>query len=137
MINLLPKQLFLFDPLAIFFLVVIALVSLPSAVFSIGYLHEYLPKRKILAWVLLITFVLSMCLTVISGNLFSFLIFWELMSLSSYFLVVFDHKHEKSVRAGTIYLIMTHVGTASLMAAFFVLYNHAGSFDYTAVKETA
>ncbi len=137
MINLLSGQLFLFDPLAIFFLVVIALVAFPSAVFSIGYLREYSPKRKILAWALLAVFILSMCLTVMSGSLFLFLIFWELMSLSSYFLVIFDFKHEKSVQAGTIYLVMTHAGTACLMAAFFILYSHAGSFDYAVVKEAA
>jgi Formate hydrogenlyase subunit 3/Multisubunit Na+/H+ antiporter, MnhD subunit len=52
-------------------------------------------------------------------------------------MVVFDHKHEQSVRAGTIYLIMTHIGTASLMAAFFILYAHAGSFDFSAIKQAA
>lgn len=137
MINLLPKQIFLFDPLTIFFLAVIALVSLPSAIFSIGYLRIETLKKKILAWALLGIFVLSMCLTVMSGSLFSFLIFWELMSLASYFFVVFDSEREKSVQAGTIYLVMTHAGTACLMAAFFILYNYAGSFDYAAVKEAA
>ena len=138
MINLLSQQLFLFDPLALFFLVVIALVCAPSAVFSIGYLRgEYSKGRSIIATVLLALFVLSMCMVVTAGNLFSFLVFWELMSLTSYFLVVFDHTHNKSVRAGTIYLIMTHIGTASLMAAFFILYAHAGSFDFSAVKQAA
>jgi len=138
MVNLLSQQLFLFDPLALFFLVVIALVCAPSAVFSIGYLRgEYSKGRSIIATVLLALFVLSMCMVVTAGNLFSFLVFWELMSLSSYFLVVFDYKHEKSVRAGTIYLIMTHLGTASLMAALFILYAQAGSFNFLAVKQAA
>jgi len=138
MINLLSQQLFYFDPLVLFFLVVIALVCAPSAVFSIGYLRgEYSKGRSIIATVLLALFVLSMCMVVTAGNLFSFLVFWELMSLTSYFLVVFDHTHNKSVRAGTIYLIMTHIGTASLMAAFFILYAHAGSFDFFAVKQAA
>ncbi|MCX5716337.1 MAG: proton-conducting transporter membrane subunit, partial [Candidatus Omnitrophica bacterium] len=135
MINLLPKQLFFFDPLAVFFLAVIGVVFVPSAIFSIGYLRKEMSGKKLLAWALLAIFALSMCLVVISGNLFLFLICWELMSLSSYFLVVFDFKHEKSVRAGTIYLVMTHAGTACLMAAFFILYNYAGSFDYTALKQ--
>ena len=137
MINFLPKQLFLFDPLAIFFLVVIGIVCLPSAIFSIGYMREESLKKKMLAWGILTAFVLSMCLVVTAGNLFSFLIFWELMSLASYFLVVFDYKHEKSIRAGTIYLIMTHAGTACIMAAFFILYNCTHSFDYSAVKQAA
>ncbi|MFA5085369.1 MAG: proton-conducting transporter membrane subunit [Candidatus Omnitrophota bacterium] len=137
MITFLPKEFFLFDSLTIFFFAVIGLICIPSAIFSIGYLREEALKKKLISWVLLAAFILSMCFVIISGNLFSFLIFWELMSLTSYFLVVLDYKHEKSIRAGTIYLVMTHIGTACLMAAFFILYNYAGSFDYSAVKEAA
>ena len=137
MINFFPAQLFIFDPLTIFFLAVIGLVCIPSVIFSVGYLREEIFKKKLIAWVLLAVFILSMSFVVTSGNLFSFLIFWELMSLSSYFLVVFDYKNEKSIRAGTIYLVMTHIGTACLMAAFFILYNYTGSFGYSAVKEAA
>lgn len=136
MVNFLSKQLFFFDPLAIFFLAVIVLVSVPSAVFAIGYLRGEGTGKKLIIWMLLAAFVLSMCLVVSSANLFSFLIFWELMSLTSYFLVVLDYRHEKSIRAGTIYLVMTHIGTACLMAAFFILYKYAGSFDFTAVKDS-
>lgn len=138
MINLFSPQLFLFDPLTLFFLVVIALVCAPAVVYSFGYLRgEYSKGRAIIATVILALFILSMCMVVTAGNLFSFLVFWELMSLFSYFLVVFDYKHEKSVRAGTIYLIMTHIGTAALMAAFFILYAQSGSFDFSMVKQAA
>ncbi|MDD5428700.1 MAG: proton-conducting transporter membrane subunit [Candidatus Omnitrophica bacterium] len=135
MFSIFPKQLFLVDPLAVFFLIVIGLVCVPSAIFSIGYMKEESRRKKAIGWSLLVIFALSMCLVVTAGNLFSFLVFWEIMSLASYFLVVSDFKHEKSVSAGTIYLIMTHAGTACIMAAFFMLYNYAGSFDYNALKE--
>ncbi|MFA6320351.1 MAG: proton-conducting transporter membrane subunit [Candidatus Omnitrophota bacterium] len=135
MLNFLPKQLFMIDPLAIFFLIVIGLVCIPSAIFSIGYMQGESAKKKVIGWSLLVIFTMSMCMVVTSGNLLSFLIFWEIMSLASYFLVVFDFKHEKAVRAGTIYLIMTHIGTACIMAAFFMLYNCAGSFDFNVLKQ--
>ncbi len=126
----------LFDPLSLFFLAVIALVSVPSAVYSIGYLKEgHSRGEKILAWSLMTAFVLSMVLVVTVGNAFLFLVAWELMSLLSYFLVVFDHKHEKSVRAGTIYIVMTHIGTAFITAAFLIIYKYAGSFDFSAFKQ--
>jgi len=136
MLNLFSKQIFIFDPLSLFFIAVIALVSIPSIIFSIGYMRaEYSNKKAILAAMLLAIFILSMAMVVTAGNLFSFLVFWELMSLSSYFLVIFDYKHEKSISAGTIYFIMTHIGTAALMAAFFILYSQAGSFDFEAIKQ--
>ncbi len=134
----------LFDPLSLFFLAVIALVSLPSAVYSIGYLKgdpsaslraDHSGAETAIAWVLMAAFVLSMALVVAAGNAFLFLVAWEMMSLLSYFLVVFDHKHEKSVRAGTIYIVMTHIGTAFITAAFLIIFKYAGSFEFAAFKQ--
>ncbi|HLD36837.1 MAG TPA: proton-conducting transporter membrane subunit [Planctomycetota bacterium] len=126
---------FLLDPLSVFFLLVILLVSIPSAVYSIGYLrNHYSPNKIRLAWVLLAAFVLSMAGVVTANNAFIFLIAWEMMSLISYFLVVFDHTQEKSVTAGIIYLVMTHIGTAFIIVAFLILYNFGHSFDFAAFK---
>src|SRR3989339_986755 len=126
---------FLLDPLSVFFLLVILLVSIPSAVYSIGYLrNHYSPNKIRLAWVLLAAFVLSMAGVVTANNAFIFLIAWEVMSLISYFLVVFDHTQEKSVNAGIIYLVMTHVGTAFIIVAFLILYSFGHSFDFTVFK---
>jgi hydrogenase-4 component B len=130
--------LFLFDPLSLFFLSVIALVSAPSAVYSIGYLKGESSKRKIgLARLLLAIFLASMALVVSVKNVFIFLVAWEIMSLVSYFLVVFDTTHEKSIRAGMIYIVMTHIGTAFLVAAFALMYKYAHSFDFTAIKSAS
>ncbi|MDD2702876.1 MAG: proton-conducting transporter membrane subunit [Candidatus Omnitrophica bacterium] len=126
---------FLMDPLSLFFLFVILLVSAPSAVYSFGYLKGGYSSGKItLSWLLLFVFVLSMALLVTVGNAFIFLIVWEIMSLVSYFLVVFDSTHEKSIQAGMIYIIMTHIGTAFLAAAFMLLYSHSGSFDFLVMR---
>ena len=135
MLNLLTKNLFLFDPLSLFFLAVIFIVSLPSLIYSFSYLKgEYSAAKIILAQVLLLAFVLSMALVVSVNNCLIFLIFWEIMSLVSYFLVVFDTKHARSVQAGLIYIVMTHIGTAFIIAAFMILHNHAHSFDFFIIK---
>lgn len=118
-----------------FFLFVIFIISLPSAVYSCGYLKgEYSPAKIILAWSLLLAFIVSMAFVVTVRNVFVFLVFWEIMSLVSYFLVVFDTQHEKSIQAGMIYIVMTHIGTAFLTAAFLILYRSAHSFDFFAIK---
>ncbi|PIU41634.1 MAG: hypothetical protein COS99_04370 [Candidatus Omnitrophica bacterium CG07_land_8_20_14_0_80_42_15] len=128
-------SLFLFDPLSAFFLCVIFLISLPSAVYSIGYLKgESSGLKTALAWFLLVLFLISMGLVVSVRNVFVFLIAWEIMSLVSYFLVVFDTKHEKSIQAGTIYIVMTHIGTAFLIAAFLIMFKYAHSFNFAAIK---
>jgi hydrogenase-4 component B len=136
MMHLFAQNLFLFDPLSVFFLGTILLISLPSAVYSIGYLKGASSGPKtVLAWSLLVLFVLSMALVVMARNVFLFLVAWELMSLVSYFLVVFDTEHEKSIRAGMIYIVMTHIGTAFLIAAFLIMYKYAHSFDIFAIKD--
>jgi len=135
MLNFLSKPLFLFDPLSVFFLVVIFIVSLPSAIYALGYLKDSYPSKKIiLSWFLLAVFVLSMAAVVTANNVLIFLVAWETMSLVSYFLVVFDTTHEKSIRAGTIYIIMTHIGTAFLVAAFLILHKYAHAFDFATIK---
>ena len=126
---------FLSDPLSLFFLGVILIVALPSLIYSVGYFKGKHPASKILEGeVLTLAFVFSMVFVVIVSNAFVFLIAWELMSLVSYFLVLFERENERSVRAGTIYIIMTHIGTAFLIAAFLIMYRQAGSFDFGAIK---
>ncbi len=103
--DFLPKQIFLFDPLSLFFLAVIFIVSLPSFIYSFSYLKGEYPAAKIaLAQVLLLAFVSSMALVVSVRNCLIFLVFWEIMSLVSYFLVIFDTQHSRSIQAGLMYI---------------------------------
>lgn len=126
---------FLFDPLSIFFLSVILMVCLASAVYSVGYLNKkYSNKKIIYNWFLMAVFVASMAFLVSVRNAFMFLIIWEIMSLVSYFLVIFDSKEKKSIQAGMIYLIMTHAGTAFITAGFLIMYKYSNSFDFLALK---
>lgn len=133
-----PLQISLaFDPLSLFFVFTILLVSVPSAIYSTGYLkHEYLPGKIKSGWALLAAFVLSMLLVVSVNNALAFLVAWEIMSLVSFFLVVFDGDDPRSVKAGVIYIVMTHIGTAFITAAFLLIYRHSQSFDYAAMKQS-
>jgi hydrogenase-4 component B len=122
------------DPLALFFLAVIFLVSFPALVYSLGYFHNKFTRRKLVAVQLTtLAFIASMCLLVIVRNALVFLILWELMTLFSYLLVLIDSENEAAVNAASIYIIMTHCGTAFLTAAFFLIYRHSGSFDLPAM----
>lgn len=126
------------DILSLFFLFVIGIVSLPCLIYSFGYLKgQFSPGRLILLHTLTAMFILSMALVVISGNVILFLISWELMSFISYFLVAFEHEHQKPVQAAAVYILMTHIGTAFLVFAFMLMYGYAGSFDFTALKNAS
>ncbi|MBP7089185.1 MAG: hydrogenase 4 subunit B, partial [Candidatus Omnitrophica bacterium] len=138
MLNLPIANFFLFDPLTLFFLAVICIVSLPSLIYSFSYLKgEYSASKIVLAQILLFSFVLSMALVVSVRNCLIFLVFWEIMSLVSYFLVVFDSNHSRSITAGLIYIVMTHIGTAFIIAGFMILHNYTHSFDFFAIKSAS
>jgi len=55
------------------------------------------------------------------------------MSLVSYFLVTLDRSEESS-KAGLVYAVMTHIGTAFIIAAFLVLYRYTGHMDFAGIK---
>ncbi len=119
------------DGIAAFFLLVISIVSFAVSLYSIGYMKEYeTTKRTSVFGFLFNIFILSMILVVISNNSFFFLIFWELMSLTSFFLVIYDHDREENVKSGMTYLIMTQFGTAFILASFLLGYIQTGSFSF-------
>lgn len=124
------RSLVVLDPLALFFLTVIFLVSLPALIYSLGYFKGKFSHAKLLTTQLItLAFIASMLLLVVVGNALVFLIIWELMTLLSYLLVLTDDENEAAVSAASTYIIMTHCGTAFLTAALFLIYRHAGSFD--------
>ena len=69
-----------------------------------------------------------MILVLTSDNAIFFYISWEVMSLLSYFLVVFESEKNESQRAGKLYIIMTHLATAFILVGFMIIYSYTKSF---------
>ncbi|MBI5408598.1 MAG: hydrogenase 4 subunit B [Nitrospirae bacterium] len=120
------------DALSGFFVIVISILTCAVSIYSIGYSKDV--GRAALMGVLYNVFILSMYAVVLSGNIVTFLISWETMSVVSYFLVTFS-RDEKSVKAGLVYAVMTHLGTAFIIAVFMILYKYTGSMDFSGMKE--
>ncbi|GBE41611.1 hydrogenase-4 component B [bacterium BMS3Bbin09] len=119
------------DALSGFFLLAISVLAFAVSIYSVGYTKDM--KNPGAAGVLYNFFILSMYAVVLSGNIITFLISWETMSLLSYFLVTLQ-RDEESARAGLIYAVMTHAGTAFIIALFLVLYTQTGSMDLAEIK---
>lgn len=121
------------DSLSAFFLLGLSIITICVSLYSIGYLSHYNGKRNVGRFNLLYSlFILSMVLVFSLGNAISFLFAWEVMSAVSYFLVVFESEKEENQKAGTLYLIMTGIGTAFLLASFMLMYGFTHSFDLAA-----
>ena len=79
-------------------------------------------------------FLAGMVMVVSAHNALFFLIVWEVMSLASYFLVIFENKEENNIKAGSLYFIMTHIGTVFIILAFLLLYRATGSLDFGVIN---
>ena len=110
------------DSLSAFFVLAICAVCMLSAVYGGGYMKAYLGRKNLgVPWFFYNVLFASMLMVVIARNGVLFLMAWEVMSLASFFLVVFEHERQETLEAGWTYLVATHLGTAFLLALFVLL----------------
>ena len=122
------------DQLSAFFLLAICVLTFSVSLFSDGYVRQYIGKYNVgLFGALFALFFVSMVLVVSASNVILFLIVWEMMSLCSYFLVVYENREEEAVSAGLLYLVMTHIGTALIMVSLITISFEAGTFDFNGI----
>jgi len=119
------------DPLSAFFLVPVLAITAATAAYGGSYLSAE-AGHKLLgpAWLWFDWLAASLVLVVTARNGLLFLIAWEAMTLTSYFLVIFHHERDAVPRAGWIYLAATHLGTAFLLVLFGLLAQDTGSLDF-------
>lgn len=123
------------DLLSAFFILIISLVALLSSVYSIGYMRQFYGKYNIgLFGFFYNIFIASMLLVVTSNDALYFLVVWELMSLVSYFLVIFENDRKENIKAGFLYFIMTHIATGGIILAFMLIYSATNSFDFDSIR---
>jgi hydrogenase-4 component B len=117
------------DPLSAFFLLPVFLVAAAGSLFAVGYWpaaeHRTTERGLTFFYGLLSS---SMAILLMARNGVFFIMVWEVMALSAYFLLVTEHEREDVRRAGIVYLIATHTGTASLFVYFSLLAAQTGSF---------
>ena len=110
------------DPLSAWFLIVLSALAVPIAIFSIGYArHPPLDGRSVFLGIAFNVLLFSVELVFVAADVIAFLFAWELMTLSTAALVATEYEVPETRRAAYLYLVMSHVATGSLIAAFFVL----------------
>ena len=109
------------DGLSALFLAVIFFVSALSAIYGVGYMRGSSARQAAVAWPMFAVLVGAMALVVVAYNAVLFLVAWEVMALSSYFLVTLNDGTVEVRNAGKTYLIATHLGTAFLLVMFLML----------------
>jgi hydrogenase-4 component B len=123
---------FRIDALSAFFLVVADLGGSAASLYALGYgRHETAPRRVLPFYA---AYLAGMNLVVLADDAFTFLWSWELMSLTSWALVVAHHDEPGNARAGYIYLVMASFGTFALLLAFGLLAGPVGAYAFDAVR---
>jgi len=117
------------DPLSGFFLLLLGGVSFGISLFSCGYFRGTEGSALGLLSLQYHVFLASMALVLVADDAYLFMVAWETMAVSSYFLVTTEHHNEKNRKAGFIYLLIAHLGAISILLSFGVL--HGGHGDYT------
>ncbi|HUL41867.1 MAG TPA: hydrogenase 4 subunit B [Burkholderiales bacterium] len=117
------------DPLAGFFLMLLGSVSAGISVYAAGYFRSETVQRLTLIALQYHVFLASMAFVILADDAYLFMVAWETMALSSYFLVTTDHKLPAIRSAGFLYLLIAHLGAIAILLCFGVM--HGGHGDYT------
>lgn len=124
------------DALGAVFVLTVALVAIPAAVYGIGYARHAAAGRVVLATFPL--FVWSLLFVPVAGSASTLLVLWELMALSSLLLVMAEHRHNPAVRsAAHWYAAMTQLGFVAILLALLVLASRAGGDSFAAMRSGA
>jgi hydrogenase-4 component B len=123
------------DALSGFFILVINFTFLTGAFYGLHYMKAYRTQKSNLSlhcisFVLLHASLISICSL---QNTIVFLIAWEIMALSSFILIIFEHNKRSTIDAGINFLIQSHICIMFLMLGFIWVNLKTNSFDFNAI----
>jgi hydrogenase-4 component B len=123
------------DGLSGWFILIINFTSVTGVFYGAGYmkLSDTQPSYISFHWILYIIFHCSMLLVTVVQHSIAFIIIWEIMSLTSLFLVLFDYTNPKVQKAGINYLVQMHISVILLTVAFIWIYFKTGTFDFKGI----
>ena len=122
------------DSLSAYFLMVIGAVSAGVSIFAAGYFRKAEGTPPGLLCLEYHVFLASMTMVVLAADAYAFMVMWETMALSSYFLVTANHRVPEVRRAGYIYLTMAHIGAVAILLCFGVLQANTGDYTFANMR---
>jgi hydrogenase-4 component B len=119
------------DPLSAFFGLIVSLLGFALSLYSLGYVRGFYGRKNVGALGAFFNLMLlATTLVVMADNAFFFLMVWEIMALSAYCLVSFEHEKPETRSAGVLYFVMSHIGTGCIMLGFLLLFQASGDYGF-------
>ncbi|HVP62902.1 MAG TPA: hydrogenase 4 subunit B [Myxococcaceae bacterium] len=122
------------DALSGFFLLLLGAAGAGISIFAAGYFRAGEGTAPGLLCLQYHVFFASMVLVVVANDAYLFMVAWETMALSSYFLVTTQHRIPEIRRAGFLYLLIAHVGAIGILLCFGVLQGGSWKFTFDAMR---
>jgi len=125
-----------FDYLSAWFILVTSFTFLTGTWYGAQYMKKYAEQEDNLklhftAFIFLYISLIDLCLV---QNGIVFLVIWEVMALSSFIVIIFEHQKRSTLKAGINFLIQSHVSILFLTLAFMWVKTKTGSFDFNAIS---
>lgn len=122
------------DVLSGFFLLLLGVAGAGISTFAAGYFRSGEGTAPALLGLQYHLFLATMAIVMLADDAYMFMVAWETMALSSYFLVTSHHQIPEIRRAGFLYLIMAHVGAVCILLCFGVLQGGSWHFTFDAMR---
>ena len=119
------------DGLGAFFLMLVSLLGCAISIYSLDYAKSYFGRKN--AGVLgsfYNSMLLVTTLTFVANSIWLFLIAWELMALTAYCLVSFEHEQPETRRAGVLFFVMSHIDAGCVILGFLLLFQASGDYSF-------
>lgn len=122
------------DSLSAFFLLVFGVASFGVSLFAAGYFRDGEGTAPGLLCIEFHFFLASMALVLVADDAYVFMVAWEMMALTSYFLVTSNHRLPKIRAAGFLYLLIAHIGAIAILLSFGVLQANTGDYTFANMR---
>lgn len=123
---------FEFSQLSLYFAAIFTGISAVVALYSLEYMKH--DTGQTIYYTLLLGMITGMVCLVLSADLFTFFVYWEIMCITSYCLVGFRKRFWEPVEAGFKYLVMSTVGSILFLYAFALIYGSTGTLNIRALS---
>jgi formate hydrogenlyase subunit 3/multisubunit Na+/H+ antiporter MnhD subunit len=124
------------DPLAAFFSGLLGLATVGISLFSTGYFRRVQGSPPGLLCLQYHLFLAAMTMVLLADDAYLFMVAWETMAITSYFLVTSNHKVPEIRNAGFLYLLIAHIGAIAILLCFGVLQGGQGNYTFEAMRQS-
>ena len=120
--------------MALPFLLIVSLLGFALSIYSIGYARGFYGRKSVGALgAFYNALLLATTLTFVADNVWLFLIAWEIMALTAYCLVSFEHEQPGTRDAGVLYFIMSHIDAGCIILGFLLLFQASGDYSFASL----